>query len=158
MHSSDSATIVVTDHSCLKNLTSSKTFENKRLNRYAVELSEHNLKIIYRKGADHHLSDLLSRMSGVTPCSVEAKRLGDEAAGCTAPLPFNSKCNVGTAANKYSSHLALHSDALLQQWQPLSFRKEGQPKRSLVRWSEASTQRILTLVISMKLHCGTFMI
>ena len=102
LHSSDSAAIVVTDHSCLKNLTSSKTFENRRLNRYAVELSEHNLKIIYRKGADHHLPDLLSRMSRVTPCSVEAKRLGDEAAGCTAPLLFNSKCNVGTAANRYS--------------------------------------------------------
>ena len=90
LHSSDSAAIVVTDHSCLKNLTSSKTFENRRLNRYAVELSEHNLKIIYRKGADHHLPDLLSRMSKVTPCSVEAKRLGDEAAGCTAPLLLNS--------------------------------------------------------------------
>ena len=102
LHSSDSAAIVVTDHSCLKNLTSSKTFENRRLNRYAVELSEHNLKIIYRKGADHHLPDLLSRMSKVTPCSVEAKRIGDEAAGCTAPLLLESDCRVGTQANNYA--------------------------------------------------------
>jgi hypothetical protein len=42
-----SSALVITDHSCLKNLTTDKVFENTRLNRYAVELSEHNLKVIY---------------------------------------------------------------------------------------------------------------
>ena len=78
LHSSNSAAIVVTDHSCLKNL-----IENRRLNRYAVELSEHNLKVVYRKGSEHHLPDLLSRMARTTSCSIEAKRLGNSAAGCT---------------------------------------------------------------------------
>ena len=90
LHSSKSSAIVATDHSCLKNLTSSKVFENRRLNRYAVEISEYNLKTIYRQGATHHLPDLLSRMSRVKPSSMEARKIGDESAGMTAHLLLGS--------------------------------------------------------------------
>ena len=57
-----SSAVVATDHSCLKDLMSGKEFNNKRLMRYAVDLSEHNIKIVYRPGKDHHLPDLMSRM------------------------------------------------------------------------------------------------
>ena len=94
--------IVATDHSCLRNLTSSKVFENRRLNRYAVELSEYNLKIIFRPGKTHHLPDLLSRMKQVKPGSVEAKKLDDLAHGHTAGLLLDSDCKVGTKQAQYA--------------------------------------------------------
>ena len=57
-----SSALVVTDHSCLRDLTTAKEFNNKRLMRYAVELSEHNLKVVFRPGRDHHLAGLMSRV------------------------------------------------------------------------------------------------
>ena len=102
LHGSKHGTIVATDHSCLRNLTSSKVFENRRLNRYAVELSEYNIKIIFRPGKTHHLPDLLSRMKRVKPGSVEAKKLGDLAHGHTAGLLLGSDCKVGSKEAKYA--------------------------------------------------------
>ena len=53
--------------------------------RYAVTLSEHNLKVVYREGKDHHLPDLVSRMPRLTPGSLDARKLCDhETIGMTA--------------------------------------------------------------------------
>ena len=75
--------VVATEHSCLKDLTIGKEFNSKRPMRYAVDLTEHNLKIVYRPRREHHLSDLTSRMSVLTPGSVEARAVGDAAMGMT---------------------------------------------------------------------------
>ena len=117
LHGSKYGAIVATDHSCLKNLTSSKLFENRRLNRYAVELSEYNLKIIFRPGKTHHLPDLLSRMKRVKPGSVEAKRIGDEAHGHTAGLLLGSECNIGTKQARYADSDVFSADAAQRRLQ-----------------------------------------
>ena len=63
-----SSALVVTDHSCLRDLTTTKEFNNKGL-------SEHNLKAVFTPGSDHHLAHLMSRMRRMTPGtgSVEAR-------------------------------------------------------------------------------------
>ena len=86
-----SSAVAATDRSCLKDLTIGKGFSSKRLVRYAVDLTEHNLKIVYRPGRDHHLPDLMSRMSHLTPGSVEARAVGDAAMGMTAGM-VEGKC------------------------------------------------------------------
>jgi hypothetical protein len=63
--------------------------------RYAVELSEHNLKVVFRPGRDHHLADLMSRMRRMTPGSVEARQIGDQAQGLTAELVQGTDCKLG---------------------------------------------------------------
>ena len=101
-----SSALVVTDHSCLRDLTTAKEFNNKRLMRYAVELSEHNLKVVFRPGRDHHLADLMSRMRRLTPGSVEARQVGDEAQGLTAELAQHTDCRLGSRAlNRRDSDL-----------------------------------------------------
>ena len=64
--------------------------------RYAVDLTEHNLKIVYRHGRDHHLPDLMSRMSVLTPGSVEAMAVGDAAMGMTAGTVEGTDCSLGS--------------------------------------------------------------
>ena len=54
--------------------------------RYAVDLTEHNLKNAYRPGRDRHLPDLMSRMAVLIPGSVEARAVGDAAMGMTAGM------------------------------------------------------------------------
>ena len=66
--------------------------------RYAVELSEHNLKVVFRPGSDHHLIDLMSRMRRLTPGSVEARQVGDEAHGLTGELAQHTDCRLGSRA------------------------------------------------------------
>ena len=74
--------------------------------RYAVELSEHNLKVVFRPGRDHHLADLMSRMRRLTPGSVEARQVGDEAQGLTAELAQHTDCKLGSRAlNRRDSDL-----------------------------------------------------
>ena len=58
-----SSAVCLTDHKCLRNLVKDKIFNNERLNRYAVDLSEHTLEIMFRAGKDHHIPDLLSSSS-----------------------------------------------------------------------------------------------
>jgi hypothetical protein len=91
-----SSAVEATDHSCLKDLTSGKEFNSKRLMRYAVDLTEHILKIIYKPGRDHHLPGLMSRMSHLTPGSVEASAVGDAAMGMTAGMVENTDCSLGS--------------------------------------------------------------
>jgi hypothetical protein len=93
-----SSAVVVTDHTCLRDLTTTKEFNNKRLTRYAVDLSKHNLKIIYRAGSDHHLPDLMSRMSRLTLGSLDAtcRAVGDQALGTTHHLVQNPDCRIGS--------------------------------------------------------------
>ena len=93
-----SSALVVTDHSCLRDLTAAKEFNNKKLMRYAVELSEHNLKVAFRPGRDHHLADLMSRMRRMTPGSVEARQIGVQAQGLTAELVQGTDCRLGSRA------------------------------------------------------------
>ena len=101
-----SSALVVTDHSCLRDLTTAKEFNNKRLMRYAVELSEHNLKVAFRPGRDHQLADLMSRMRRMTPGSVEARQVGDQAQGLTAELVQSADCRLGSRAlNRRDSDL-----------------------------------------------------
>jgi hypothetical protein len=95
-----SSALVVTDHTCLRDLTTTKEFNNKRLMRYAVTLSEHNLKVVYREGKDHHLSDLMSRMSRLTPGSLDARKLCDETMGMTAESMQRTQCSLGTSENQ----------------------------------------------------------
>ena len=94
-----SSALVVTDHTCLRDLTTTKEFANKRLMRYAVTLSEHNLKVVYREGKVHHLPDLMSRMSRLTPGSLDSRKLCDEAMGVVAALLHGSNCSLGTREN-----------------------------------------------------------
>ena len=95
-----SALVVITDHTCLRDLTTTKEFNNKRLMRYAVTLSEHNLKVVYREGKDHHLPDLMSRMSRLTPGSPDARKLCDETMGMTAEFMQCTQCSLGTRENQ----------------------------------------------------------
>ena len=97
-----SSALVVTDHTCLRDLTTTKEFNNKRLMRYmyAVTLSEHNLKVVYREGKDHHLPDLMSRMSRLTPGSLDARKLCDETMGMTAEFMQRTQCSLGTRENQ----------------------------------------------------------
>jgi hypothetical protein len=86
LHGSKHGTIVATDHSCLRNLTSSKVFENRRLNRYAVELSEYNLNIMFRteqdapfaRSTEHYLPVLLREMRMRAEKPANNARSGDE--------------------------------------------------------------------------------
>ena len=64
--------------------------------RYAVDLTEHNLTIVYRPRRDHHLPDLMSRMSHLTPGSVEARAVGDAALGMTAGMVEGIDCSLGS--------------------------------------------------------------
>jgi hypothetical protein len=66
--------------------------------RYKVELSENNLKALFRPGRDYHLADLMSRMRRLTPGSVEARQVGDEAQGLTAELAQHTDCRLGSRA------------------------------------------------------------
>ena len=91
-----STAVVTTDHSCLKDLTSGKEFNSKRLIRYAVDLTEHNLKIVYRPRRDHYFPDLMSRMSVLTPESLEARAVGDAAMGMTAGMVEGTDCGIGS--------------------------------------------------------------
>ena len=91
-----SSAVVATDHSCLKDLMSGKEFNSKRLMRYAVDLSEHSIKIVYRPGKDHHLPDLMSRMQRLSPGSLDARAVGDQALGVTAGLVAGTNCKIGT--------------------------------------------------------------
>ena len=117
LHGSKYGAIVATDHSYLRNLTSSKLFENRRLNRYAVKLPEYNLKIIFRPGKTHHLPDLLSRMKRVKSGSGEAKRIGDKAHGHTASLLLSSECNIGTKQARYADSDIFSADATQRRLQ-----------------------------------------
>ena len=66
--------------------------------RYAVELSERNLKVVFRPGRDHHLADLMSRMRRMTPGSIEARQVGDQAQGLTVELVQGTDCRLGSRA------------------------------------------------------------
>ena len=90
-----SSAVVATECSRLKDLTSGKEFNSKRLMRYAIDLTEHNLKFVYRPGRDHHLPDLMSRMSNLTPGSVEARAVGDSAMGMTAGMVEGTDLALG---------------------------------------------------------------
>ena len=52
---------VITDHSALVWLKNMKN-PTGRLARWAIKLLAHNIKILHRKGAEHHVPDALSRM------------------------------------------------------------------------------------------------
>lgn len=52
---------VITDHSCLRWLLTIKN-PTGRLARWAMKLLVHDMEIIHRKGAGHHVPDALSRM------------------------------------------------------------------------------------------------
>lgn len=52
---------VITDHSCLRWLVTIKNPAG-RLARWAMKLLVHDMEIIHRKGAGHHVPDALSRM------------------------------------------------------------------------------------------------
>ena len=54
--------ILITDHSSLLALTNGKEMKSMRQQRYAMDLSEFNLKIVHRAGALLHTSDALSRL------------------------------------------------------------------------------------------------
>ena len=74
--------------------------------RYAVEPSEHNLKVVFRSGRNRHLADLMSRMCRLTPGSVEARQVGDEAHGLTVELAQHTDCRLGSRAlNRRDSDL-----------------------------------------------------
>ena len=75
---------------------SGKEFNSKRLMRYAVDLSEHNMKIVYRPGKDHHLPDLMSRRQRLSPGSLDARAVGDQALGVTAGLVAGTDCKIGS--------------------------------------------------------------
>ena len=68
--------------------------------RYAVTLNEHNLKIVHREGKDHHLPDLMSRMSRLTPGSLGARKLCNETMGMTAEFMQRTQCSLGTRENQ----------------------------------------------------------
>ena len=95
-----SSALVVTGDTCLRYLATTKEFNNKRLMRYAVTLSEHNLKVVYRKGKDHHLPDLMSRMSRLTPGILDARKLCDETMGMIAEFMQRTQCSLGTRENQ----------------------------------------------------------
>ena len=61
-----------------------------------LHLTEHILKIVYRSGKDHHLPDLVSRRSNLTPGSVAAKAVGDAAMGMTAGMVEGTNCSRGS--------------------------------------------------------------
>ena len=67
-----SETTVITDHACLQCFNGSKPDLHGRLLRFALELGEYDLKIMYRPGADerHCLPDLLSR-HGIEDMTVD---------------------------------------------------------------------------------------
>ena len=50
---------IITDHQALSFIKQSK--DNKRVHRWNLKLSHYHLDIIYKKGADNHAADLLSR-------------------------------------------------------------------------------------------------
>ena len=56
-----SHTVLITDHSALKSLTTNKQLESMRQQRYAMDLQEHSIEIVHRAGALLHLPDALSR-------------------------------------------------------------------------------------------------
>ena len=53
------------------------------------------MKIFYRPVKDHHLPDLMSRMSVLTLGSVEARAVGDAAMGMTAGMVEGTDCSLG---------------------------------------------------------------
>ena len=72
--------MVVTDHSALTALTSKRGFENSRLSRYALDLSEFDLLIRHKPGRYHFLPDWMSRaelldIDAVSILHSEIKRL-----------------------------------------------------------------------------------
>ena len=85
---------------CLHDLITTKEFNNKRLMRYAVTPSEHSLKVVYREGKDHHLLDLMSRMSRLTHGSLDARKLCGETVGMTAEFMQRTQCSLGTRKNQ----------------------------------------------------------
>ena len=92
--------LVVTDHTCLRDLTVTKEFNNTHLMHYAVTLGGHNLKVVYREGKGHRLPDLMSRMSRLTPGSLDARKLYDETMGMTAEFMQHTQCSFGTRENE----------------------------------------------------------
>ena len=92
--------LVVTYDTCLRDLTTTRELNNKRVMRYAVTLSEHHLKVVYREGKDHHLPELVSRMSRPIPGSLGARKLCDETMGTTAEFMQRTQCSLGTSEDQ----------------------------------------------------------
>ena len=55
---------ILTDHNALTYLDNPKLFEGRRLRRWQALLSEFQFQVVYRKGCDHGLADVLSRNAG----------------------------------------------------------------------------------------------
>ena len=137
-----SSALVVTDHSCLRDLTTAKEFNNKRLMRYAVELSEHNLKVVFRPGRDHHLADLMSRMRRMTPGSVEARQIGDQAQGLTAELVQGTDCRLGSRAlNRRDSDLFSPGSAVRRLRNAVARTEAAEGKTVAALITELETER-----------------
>jgi hypothetical protein len=100
-----SSAVCITDHKCLRNLVKDKIFNNERLNRYAVDLSEHTLEIMFRAGKDHHIPDLLSRLREASP--GERKAIAEQLQGHTAEAIEETDCPVSDLIYKDS-----HQDRL----------------------------------------------
>ena len=62
---------VITDHAALTWLNNLKN-STGRLARWALRLLAHNIKIVHRKGAEHHVPDALARMYEDFSADVEA--------------------------------------------------------------------------------------
>ena len=101
-----SSALTVTDHTCLRDLTTTKEFDDKRLMRYAVTVSEYNLKVVCREGKDRHVHGLMSRTSRLTPGSLDARKLRDETIGMIAEFMQRTQCSLGTREN-YSTRFCL---------------------------------------------------
>jgi hypothetical protein len=84
--------VCLTDHKCLRNLVKDKIFNNERLNRYAVDLSEHTLEIMFRAGKDHHIPDLLSRLREASP--GERREIARKLQGHTAEAVEQTECPI----------------------------------------------------------------
>jgi len=89
-------TICITDNSALKSLTSpTKTFENPRMARMALTLSEHDLVIAHRPGTSKELiiSDMLSRC-GMENDAAKLESLMEQAWGCMGQICRETKLEL----------------------------------------------------------------
>ena len=92
----NTTTICITDNSALKSLTSpAKTFENQRMARMALALSEHDLVIAHRPGISKELiiSDMLSRC-GMDNNSAKLESLMEQAWGCVGQICRETKLEL----------------------------------------------------------------
>jgi hypothetical protein len=81
--------IIITDHSsCVSLVNPTKEFDNRRMARYAMELSEFDIVIAHRPGEQLLAPDLLSRLQTDLPAD-KVEELLDRAVGQEAQLAMN---------------------------------------------------------------------